>query len=306
MAKKTDREKLEAKVGRLEQRLAKLNRTQKALVESEKRYRALFESVAEGIAVADIETRRFRHANPALCRMLGYTEEELQSMSVDDLHPKKGLKRVLSEFEAQARGEKTLAEKVPCLRKDGSVAYMNINTTKVLVNGAECNVGFFTDVTQQLQAMGALREKQAALAMKTKEFKEVNRALRALLKQRDEDKTEIEEKVVANVKELVLPYIEKLDKSRLDARSLAYLSILKSNLKSIVSPFAHSLSSKFMGLTPKEIQIAHLIREGRTTKELAALLNVSKRTVESHRQNIRTKIGITNRKINLRSYLMSM
>jgi DNA-binding CsgD family transcriptional regulator len=130
--------------------------------------------------------------------------------------------------------------------------------------------------------------------------------LRALLKQREGDKAELEEKVVANVKELVLPYVQKLKKGRLDANTMAYLRVLESNLNSIISPFAHSLSSRFSNLTPKEIQIANLIKEGKTTRELADLFRCSDRTIESHRQNIRTKVGISNKKVNLRSYLMSL
>jgi PAS domain S-box-containing protein len=112
-------------------------RVEDALRESEERYRAEFENAAEGILVADIETRQFRHVNPAICRMLGYSEDELKQKKVDDIHPKDALEHVISEFKAQARGEKTLAEHIPCLRKDGTTIYTDINTTKVIVDGRE-------------------------------------------------------------------------------------------------------------------------------------------------------------------------
>jgi len=306
MPKKATHGDLEKKVAKLQEQIRKLKLTRQELRESEKRYRALFKAAAEGIVVADIETRDFSHANPAFCKMLGYTEKELQGMGVDDVHPRGALKRVRAEFEAQARGEKTLAQNIPCLRKDGKTLYADINTTMAVIDGRACNVGFFTDVTERNRTMEALREKQAALNIKTTELREVNRALRALLKQREGDKAELEEKVVANVKELVLPYVQKLKKRRLDANSMAYLSVLESNLTSIISPFTHSLSSRFSNLTPREIQIADLIKEGKTTGELADLFSCSERTIESHRQNIRTKIGISNKKVNLRSYLMSL
>ena len=156
------------------------------------------------------------------------------------------------------------------------------------------------------QAEEELRQREATLEIRTNELEEVNNALRVLLKQRDEYKTELEEKVMLNVKELVLPYIDKLKRRRLDAKSMAYLSVLGSNLNDIVSPFAHKLSSKHLDLTPAEIQIAHLIRDGRTSKEMAGLLNVSRRTIESHRQNIRMKVGLHGKKANLRSHLLSM
>ena len=84
------------------------------------------------------------------------------------------------------------------------------------------------------------------------------------------------------------------------------MSFLELNLNDIVSPFAHRLSSKYFGLTPTEIQVATLVRDGNTTKDIAELLNSSYRTIESHRQNIREKIGIKKENINLRSHLLSM
>ncbi|WP_305065641.1 PAS domain-containing sensor histidine kinase [Methanococcoides sp.] len=122
---------------------------EKGLLESEDIYKALFEGTAEGILVADIETKEFLFANPAMCKMLGYTEEELLQKSVLDIHQKNDLKCAISEFESQARGEKTLSSSRPCLRKNGTTLYADINTTNVLINGRGCNVGFFTDTTER-------------------------------------------------------------------------------------------------------------------------------------------------------------
>ena len=107
------------------------------------------------------------------------------------------------------------------------------------------------------------------------------------------------------MRQLITPYLEKLKKNRLTDRQNNLLDILESNLNEIVSPFARNFSNSFMKLTPTEIQVANLIRQGETTKEIADLLNLSKKTIEFHRENIRTKIGIKNKKINLRTYLLS-
>ena len=84
-------------------------RMEEELRESEERHKALLEGAAQGVLVADAETKALRFANPAICRMLGYTEDELTRMSVREIHPQDAWEHVLSEFEAQARGEKTLA-----------------------------------------------------------------------------------------------------------------------------------------------------------------------------------------------------
>ena len=162
-----------------------------------------------------------------------------------------------------------------------------------------------TDITEHKRDVQALREREKELKIKTMSLEEVNIALRVLLKRRDENKIELEEKVLSNVKELVLPFLEKVKKTRLDPKQVAYIDILESNLNDIISPFMRTLSTKYVNLTPTEIQVANLIKEGKTTKEIAELLNLSSKTINTHRRNIRMKLGIKKKKINLRSHLLS-
>ncbi|MBW1744130.1 MAG: PAS domain S-box protein [Deltaproteobacteria bacterium] len=588
---------------------AKRKRADKALKESEERYRAVFEGAAEGILVADVETKEFKYANPGICRMLGYTEQELKRMSVSDIHPKDDLEYVISDFEAHTRTAKVLTPEIPCLRKDGTTIYADIKSTKILLDGRDCHVGFFTDITERRQAEEAIEritneqavllstipamifwtdrdgtfirvndafaaalhkspddikgkslfdlypedmareysddnvrvmksgaskrdieepvqtptgtmwvstdkipyrdkkgdiigiigfsqditerkraekalesqlglqqvvatvsrsfinlapneidnginlalettgafsevdrsyvllsydngtkmnnthewcaegiepqienlqelsadmapwwmdklnrfenihipcvadlppeasaEKQILQAQdiqslivvpmvcgnslvgfigfdsvrvektwpeesivllrliaeifanalerrraeealeksneelkaQTQSLEQLNAALSVLLERREKDKEELEEKVVSNVKELVLPYLESLRKSQLDAKQATCVNIVESNLREIVSPFLRKLTSMYFGLTPKEIQIAGLIKQGKTTKEIAEFLCVSTSAVQFHRHNIRAKLGLKNQQANLGTYLMSL
>ncbi len=125
--------------------------------ESEQRYRSVFENAAEGILVADLASREVSHANGAICRMLGYSRDELLGMDIAALHPSEALEHVLAEFEAQARGAKSLAEDIPCLRKDGTIIQTNIVTTAMVLDGRRCNVGFFADVTAYREAQRRLK-----------------------------------------------------------------------------------------------------------------------------------------------------
>ena len=112
--------------------------------------------------------------------------------------------------------------------------------------------------------------------------------------------------MLSNVKELVLPYLEKLRQSGLKDEQVIYAEICESNLKNIISPFVKRLSSRYLGFTPTEIQVATLIKEGKASKDIASVLNISVRAVEFHRNNIRKKLGLVNKKINLRSYLLTL
>jgi PAS domain S-box-containing protein len=157
------------------------------------------------------------------------------------------------------------------------------------------------DITERKQAEEMLEKREIELEAKTNELEDLNAALRVLLKQREEDRNELEQKVLSNVKLLILPYIDKL-KSRVDLKGSSYVNVLESNLREIVSPFAQKLSVKYLNLTNREVQIANLIKEEKTTKEIAALLNVSESAVNVYRYHIRRKLSLT-KKHNLRSYL---
>ncbi len=137
--------------------ITKRKQAEKALRESEVRYKTLFFNAAEGIIVANTETMQFLYTNPALCKMFGYTEEELMRLGVKDIHPKESLDYVMAEFEAQMRGEKTLVSDLPCQRKDGTLFYADIRTTSMVLDGFKCNVGFFIDITERKHAENTMK-----------------------------------------------------------------------------------------------------------------------------------------------------
>jgi PAS domain S-box-containing protein len=141
--------------------ITKSKRADEALRESEARYRTLFEGAAEGILVADVHTRQFIYANPAVCKMFGHTQEELARLGMAGIVPKEALDAAFADFDVMARGERTASLEAPFLRGDGAVFYADIISAPMVLNGRECNVGFFTDVTERKQAVEALRQNEA-------------------------------------------------------------------------------------------------------------------------------------------------
>ena len=108
-----------------------------------------------------------------------------------------------------------------------------------------------------------------------------------------------------NLSELVLPYINRLKNTGLNAGQRTFIEIIESNLQQVISPFIGKYTFQFHGLTPMEIQVANLIKIGKTNKEMAGILNLSLSTILTHRHHIRVKLGLKNKKINLRSHLSS-
>lgn len=162
------------------------------------------------------------------------------------------------------------------------------------------------DITPIMQAQEKLRIKEEELSRQKTMLEESNVALRVLLEHREKDRRRLEENVLANIRKLVLPPLEELGRRTSDERGLNLLRMVQERLEEVVDPFLNRLTAVNRLLTPREIDVAALVREGRTSKEIADLLNVSVSAVDFHRKKIRKKMGLNNDRANLRSYLLSL
>jgi PAS domain S-box-containing protein len=129
----------------------------------EQELQAIYEGMVDGLLIAEVHSRRFLWANPAISRMLGYAQDELARLSVDDVHPAAELPGIVELFRRMGRGECEWVEGLPCLRKDGSVCYADIGTRRLEYDGRECVAGFFRDVTERKAAEAKLRESELTL-----------------------------------------------------------------------------------------------------------------------------------------------
>ena len=144
------------------------------------------------------------------------------------------------------------------------------------------------------------------LLSKAKSLEELNTALNVLIDHYKNDQREFEERIMSNIRVSIIPYIEKIKRTRLDIDQSALIEIIERNFRDISSPFLKSISSEYFRFTTKEIEIVSLIKDGKTTKEIAQILYIGKRTVDSYRDNIRGKLRLANKKVNLKTYLLSI
>jgi PAS domain S-box-containing protein len=166
--------------------------------------------------------------------------------------------------------------------------------------------GIILDISGEMEAVSALKASERELKERTESLSELNTALEVLLEKREADRVEVEEKILTNARSLILPYLDKLKSSRMDARQRVYLDLMESNINEILSPLSRRMSRHFMNFTPLEIQVANLVKAGKTTKDIALILGLSVRTIEAVRYTIRRKLGIKKKRANLRSYLLSI
>jgi len=205
-------------------------------------------------------------------------------------------------FVSGALGE----EKAIDLLRQGATDYVLKNRLSRLVPALTRALQEVKERQERDAALEALKKREQALDQKTRGLEEANTALKVLLQHREEDKGALEERVLANVRKLVLPYIESLKHLHLNEKQLTQVKIIEENLNQIVSPFLRNLTSSYLDLTPREIQVANLVKEGKTTKEMTEILNISATAVDFHRKNLRNKFGIKNKRTNLMAFLSTM
>jgi PAS domain S-box-containing protein len=167
-------------------------------------------------------------------------------------------------------------------------------------------VGAMRDISVRKRVEQALKEREEELSIQSRNLAEMNTALKVLLRQREEDRLELQEQIRANVKALILPGIEKLLAGPLSAPQRTRMEQIERHIREITSPFLHRISQAYADLTPQEIRVAEAVKSGRTTKEIADLLCLSGKTVDYHRNNIRRKLGLNRRSLSLRSFLLTL
>ncbi|HOF58885.1 MAG TPA: PAS domain S-box protein [Syntrophorhabdaceae bacterium] len=284
-------------------------RAEDALKKTEKKYRDIFENAVEGIFQFTSE-ERLVSANPAFAEMTGYNSPEELIQCVAEV-----TRQLFVNQEDYERWHELIEKndvidtfETEIYKKDRSTLWANINAHAVRDEHGKILFyeGTFTDISKRKQAEKKLEIKEKELEEKTKNLEEVNAALKVLLKERENDKKELEDRIVSNVKTLIVPYMEKLKKRRLDPKDKTYLEIIEANLNDIISPFLQQAGLKYVRLTPTELEIASLIKNGKGTKAISDLLHISEGTTKFHRNNIRKKLGLLKEKVNLRTYLLSL
>ena len=133
------------------QDITEQKRLENNIRESEARFRSIFYNSSIGILVADLKKRKFQMANDAICKLLGYTEDHLLSISVMDIHPPEDFDWIIREFEKAASGEKLVTERIPMLRSDGTIFLADITSTLLTLNDRPHNVGLIQDVTKRYE-----------------------------------------------------------------------------------------------------------------------------------------------------------
>ncbi len=276
---------------------------------SEARYRQLFESANDAIfilkdeVIVDSNKKALDLFNSSRKVMIGLSPLELSPETQSDGEPSK---------DEIIKKRSTVLQDGPqffewrFLRSDGTLFDAEVSLTPFKISDSPHALAIVRDITDRKKLIQTLQNREKELDEKTRYLEKVNQVLKASLDHREVEKRAIEENMFISLKRFVFPYIEELDQCKISTDAKAYVNIINTNLNDIISQFSKTVFAKYMNFTPTEIRIADFIRDGKNSKEIAQLLGLSPSSVQWHRKNIREKLELTNKKVNLHTYLNSL
>ena len=233
------------------------------------------------------------YVNPAFTRLTGYKPEEVLGRNPRFLQGANTDLRVLKRLRVNLHQGGVFYGLAINYRKDGSEFWMEWHIEPIRNDKGEIThyLAIQRDATARIEAQQTIEQK--------------NSALKEILSQIEMEKIKFKESVVSNVEEVLLPALKKLRRkgTPLDKK---YLDVLEKNLKDLTSSFGINVTGKKVQLSPREIEIANLIKSGLSSKDICEMLHLSFKTIETHRNKIRKKFQIVNKQVNLVSYLQSL
>jgi len=275
---------------------------------AEEKYHSIFDNAVEGIFQSTIGGTLIS-VNPSMARLYGYNSPEHMITSLNCVcknlyvNPKDLEECIL----LLSKNGEIQGFESRHYRMDGKIIWCSLNARNVYdKSGIHSHIeGTVVDISIRKQIEEELRMQREDLERQTIELQDMNTTLRVLIEKRNDDKRTMEDKILHNIQNLIMPHLERLKTARLTPEQIVHVLSLEENLNTILSSYFIKLKESRISLTPREIEIANRIKMGKSTKEIATALNVTEATVERHRKHLRRKLGIAKEKVGLQHFLSS-
>ena len=264
------------------------------LRQSEERHRKQFEEAIDAIFLADPETGMIVGCNIAATKLIEREKSEIIGKHQSFLHPAEDIINGVSKtFKRHVIGEASELLEDKVVTQSGQIKDVAIRASRITIEGKEILQGIFRDITECKKAELELQEQKLALEQK-------NLALMEMIEHIERAKNKTKDDIAINVNEFLLPILKKL---KLRGAPAKYINLIQRHLEELTSSFGRKITEKSIKLTSREIEICNMVKGGLTSKEIAELLNISQQTIDKHRKNIRYKLNLSKKGVNLSSFL---
>lgn len=302
----TKRKKIEEDLKRTRDELErKVKERTIELTKAMERLRSILDSSPDSITVTDADAV-IMDCNQATLDNLGYAnKEELIGINALETIAEKDHERAMKNLKIAAEKGAVYNIEYEIVRKDGSTfpATMSAGVIKDTSGDMKGFVAIAKDITERKLADAALKESEAKLIEQKLALEQKNIALREIIAQIEIEKRKIKDNIEMNASTVLFPILEKL---RGNKSTQKYVELLQYHTKELTSSFGGKLRDATANLTSREVEICNMIKGGLSNKDISRMLNISPQTVEGHRKNIRKKLGLTNKRTNLISFLRGL
>jgi PAS domain S-box-containing protein len=240
-------------------------------------------------------------------RMFGYSAKEALGKPLSFVYPDEEHEFLEKELIKPLSKKGEHHAEVRLRRKSGEdfYAHLSLSLHKDGNNSPTGMIGYFMDITQRKMAEDQLRQATQQLEIEREALERKNVAMREIMDQIDSEKNAVKRQIATNVEQAIIPTLLRLKESSPSSQTRIF-DMLEKDLKEIASPFLEALKTSYTKLSPRELEVSRLIKNGMTSKEIAEALNLSVGTVHKYRELIRRKLGLVNNETNLQTYLHSL
>jgi len=265
-------------------------------VTSEKILGAIFMSVGEGILLVD-EDFEIIKANQHACEMYGMQQQNIIGADIRSLTEEAGADLLARYFQELIEGQRKNAC-VTCLYVDGKSFPATVTVTRSDLDAKKYWSLVVRDDTNQKAMETQLREEK-------RQIEEMNLTLKTVMKSNEQDRKDFENRVASKIRTSLLPGLRKIDEASEANVRKSYLAAFEEQLLSLTTGFEKELDAGLLKLTRTEIEVCRLVQAGCSSKDICDAMNISFDTIQTHRKNIRRKLSLSGKKLNLHAFLMN-
>jgi len=253
----------------------------------EQRFRLLFDKIHDSLILID-ESGLIIQTNDAIQRLTGFTRQDLLGIQLSKIMPDADCDRLLTELGKIRKNGLEYAGEITIKDKSFSSLQVEAVGGPIKINGKELILLSLRDLTYRHKIEQELRNK--------------NFALKEIMTNIEEERLQFKLQIAETIDQVLMPTLHKAMNA--DAKNIETLKLLEQNLLEL-SISSGGLLRHYSKLSPREIEVCNLIKNGATSKEIAISLNISETTVKKHREKIRKKLVIAKKDVNLNSFLNS-
>lgn len=280
----------------------------KLIENSIKLHSKIVESMEEGIILIRSKDDLIVYTNSKFDALFGFELGELLGHHVSMVYaPKKEAYKDISKMFRKLKKDRKWSGDLKLIKKDGTSFYATVNASTLgHPEFGEVYLCVYNDISERILSEQKLKQTTKTLELERQELNEKNIALKEIMLQIENEKQLIREQINTNIENAILPTLRRIISKANEEKDQKDLISLEKDLKGITSSFINKLKKQYSTLTPREIEISNLIKNGQTSKEISFTLDLSLLTVHKHREIIRKKLKLQNKSINLTTYLQSM